>query len=195
MSESNNPGVQQALLVIDVQVGLVRGVNAVPEAGALTERIATLVANARRAGALIVHLQNDGAAGAADEPGTPGWELALPVQDRAGELVIRKTSDDGFHQTGLAAVLAEQDARCIAVCGLLSEMCVSATARTALARGFEVTMPHDTHATYDIPEAPGLSDRVPAAMVSRVAEWALGDQIHIVPHATDLDFTAPIHRA
>jgi len=193
MSASTDPGMQ-ALLVIDVQAGLVRGADAVPGASALLERIATLVANARRAGALTVHLQNDGAVGSVDEPGTPGWELALPVQERAGELVIRKTSDDGFQQTGLAAVLAEHGVRRIAVCGLLSEMCVSATARTALAKGFEVTMPHDTHATYDIPEAPDLSDHVPAAVVSRVAEWALGDQIQIVPHATDLNFNAPIRK-
>jgi hypothetical protein len=30
-------------------------------------------------------------------------------------------------------------------------MCVAATARTALARGFRVVLPHDGHATYDIP--------------------------------------------
>jgi hypothetical protein len=27
---------------------------------------------------------------------------------------------------------------------------------TVLAKGFDVTMPHDTHATYNFPEAPGL---------------------------------------
>ncbi|SCK59861.1 Amidases related to nicotinamidase [Streptomyces sp. SceaMP-e96] len=43
------------------------------------------------------------------------------------------------------------------LCGVLSEMCVSATARTALARDFRVVLPHDARATYDIPTAPGIS--------------------------------------
>lgn len=32
---------------------------------------------------------------------------------------------------------------------------------------------------------------VPAAMVSRVAEWALGDEVEIVARAQDVDFTKP----
>lgn len=46
----------------------------------------------RDAGALVVHLHNDGHVGAADEPGTGGWKLLFPPA--AGELVIRKSDDD-----------------------------------------------------------------------------------------------------
>jgi streptothricin hydrolase len=60
-------------------------------------------------------------------------------------------------------------------------MCVSATARTALALGLEIALPHDAHATYDIPAAPGISAMVPAGMVSRVAEWALGTKSALSP--------------
>lgn len=38
--------------------------------------------------------------------------------------------------------------------GLLSEMCVSATVRSALARGLQVVLVHDAHATYDLEEIP-----------------------------------------
>jgi nicotinamidase-related amidase len=69
-------------------------------------------------------------------------------------------------------------------------MCVQATARTALARGYRVVLPHDAHATYDIPAAPGISDGVPAAMVSRVAEWALGNEGEVIAHAKDVTSTA-----
>jgi len=67
-------------------------------------------------------------------------------------------------------------------------MCVSATARSALARGYHVVLPHDAHATYDIPAAEGIAELVPHAMVSRVAEWALGDEIDVIAHAADVLF-------
>jgi hypothetical protein len=53
-----------------------------------------------------------------------------------------------------------------------------------------VALPHDAHATYDIPAVEGLADLVPHAMVARVAEWALGDEIDIITHATDIRFVS-----
>ena len=69
-----------------------------------------------------------------------------------------------------------------------------ATARTALSKGLNVIAPHDAHATYDVPEVPGVSDRISAALVPRVAEWESGDQAQIVARAVDLAFTSPNHR-
>lgn len=178
--------IADALVVVDVQTGLVSGPGGVPAAATLLPAVDDLLARARAAGALVVHLQNDGAAGSDDEPGTPGWELHLPP--RAGEPVIRKTADDGFLDTGLGRLLEERGARTLAIVGVMSEMCVSATARTALRRGFGVVLPHDAHATQNIPATPGISDAVPAAVVSRVAEWALGDRATVVPSVADVTF-------
>ena len=60
-------------------------------------------------------------------------------------------------------LLARNGVARIAVAGLLSEMCVSATVRGALARKLQVVLVHDAHATYDL-------DEIPAAIVARVAE-------------------------
>ncbi|MFF1698673.1 isochorismatase family protein [Streptomyces sp. NPDC058257] len=181
----------QALIVVDMQSAFVTGDGAVPEAARVLDRTTDLITRARAAGALVVQLQNDGEPGTADEPGAPGWELHLPMDAGRGESVLRKTGDDGFEETGLAELLAESGVRDLAVCGVQSEMCVLATARTALDLDFRVVLPHDAHATYDIPAAEGISDMVPAAMVSRVAEWALGDEVEIVARAQDVDFTRP----
>ncbi|MET9019566.1 isochorismatase family protein [Actinopolymorpha sp. NPDC004070] len=91
----------------------------------------------------------------------------------------RKTKDDGFDGTHLAELLSRHAVTRIALGGGMSEMCVAATARTALARGLGLVMPHDGHATYDIGVAPGIADPVPAAMASRVAEWSLGEEVEI----------------
>ncbi|WP_407288354.1 isochorismatase family protein [Streptomyces sp. BP-8] len=177
-----------ALLLIDLQSAFVAGDEAVPEAARVLDRSRDLLAGARAAGALVVHLQNDGEPGTVDEPHTPGWELHLPVEPGPREVVVRKTEDDGFEGTELGTLLADADVQALAVCGVLSEMCVAATARTALDRDFRVVLPHDAHATYDIPAAPGISDVVPAAMSSRAAEWALGDEVEIVAHSADVTF-------
>ncbi|MFC8538687.1 cysteine hydrolase family protein [Streptomyces sp. NPDC057249] len=189
MTETPRP--VQALIVVDVQKEGVTGPGAVPAADVLLDRTAGLLARARRAGAVVVHLQNDGGPGSGDEPFTPGWALHLPVASRPGESVIRKTRDDGFAGTSLGAVLAEAGVEALAVCGVMSEMCVQATARTALELGYRVVLPHDAHATHDVPAAPGISEAVPAAVVSRVAAWAISADADVTTPASAVRFTAP----
>jgi len=166
-----------ALLVIDAQQGLLDGETAVPDAIGVIDRIRTVLAAARSAGALVLHLQNDGAPGTLDEPGMPGWFTHPKVAPEPGELVLRKSHDDGFDGTELADILARNQVRRFAVVGLLSEMCVSATVRGALARGFHVILVRDAHATYNL-------DDIPAAIVARVAQHALGDEVDLIDAAS-----------
>ncbi|WP_405694514.1 cysteine hydrolase family protein [Streptomyces sp. NBC_01185] len=180
-----------SLVVVDVQRAFVRGDNALPEAARLVDRTAGLIARARSAGALVVHVQNDGPVGADDEPHTDGWELHHPVEAGPAEVAIRKTHDDAFQETSLEDLLTASGVRSVVVCGLMSEMCVQATARTAVARGYRVALPHDAHATYDIPAEPGISPAVPAATVSRVAAWPLSRDADVTARAADVTFTAP----
>jgi streptothricin hydrolase len=70
------------------------------------------------------------------------------------------------------------------VAGLLSEMCVSATIRTALSIGYEVVLVHDAHGTYDL-------DDISATVVARVAEHALGDQLETA-YASAITFTGTV---
>lgn len=178
----------QALVVVDVQRGLVSGEHAVPAADRVLRAVTTLLRAAREAGALVVHLQNDGPPDAPDAPEAPGWELAFVPRD--GEPVLRKTGDDPFPETPLAALLAEHGVHRLAVCGLLSEFCVSATARGALVRDLGVVLAHDAHATFDVPPGPG-SPGVPAALASRAAEWALGDEVDVVATVAEVRFARP----
>ncbi|MGY3846366.1 cysteine hydrolase family protein [Streptomyces hydrogenans] len=176
------------LLVVDVQSAFVTGDGAVPDAARLVDRTAGLIARARAAGALVVHIQNDGPPGGEDEPHTPGWELHHPVEPGPAEVVLRKPHDDGFRDTGLGDLLAGHGTRAVAVCGVMSEMCVQATARAALERGYRVVVPHDAHATQDCPAVPGVADTVPAAVVSRVAAYALGSDAEVTVPAAEVAF-------
>lgn len=176
------------LILVDLQAALVTGPDAVPDATVLLAAATDLLDRARQAGSLIVHLQNDGAPGTEDEPSTPGW--ALYLEPAPGETVIRKATDDGFEGTELGNILAASRVRRLAITGVMSEMCVSATARSAFHRGLAVVLPHDAHATYDIPALAGIAPTIPAAMVARVAEWALGDQLELPATSRGVLFTA-----
>jgi streptothricin hydrolase len=96
------------LLIIDAQQGLLDGEAAIPNAREVVDRIAALLAAARSAGALVVYLQNDGALGTIDEPETTGWFIHARVAPKSDELVLRKTSDDGFEGTELETILARK---------------------------------------------------------------------------------------
>jgi len=178
----------QALLIVDIQKAFVTGDQAAPASTQLLANLRELLERARRASALVVHLQNDGPPGAVDEPGQPGWELYFPAAESQREVVIRKLKDDGFDGTALGDTLQQHGVNRVCVGGVMSEMCVLATARAALDRGFGVVMPHDGHATFDIGPAPGATEGVPAALASRVAEWALGDEVEIVAYTTNVSF-------
>ncbi|GAB3765106.1 isochorismatase family protein [Microlunatus parietis] len=178
-----------ALLIIDVQRAFVTGPGAAPASGPLLGNVGALLERARDAGALVVQLQNDGPPGAVDEPGGEGWQLYFEAGASDRETVIRKSADDGFDGTPLEETLRRHGVDRLCVVGLMSEMCVLATARSAIERGFGVVLPHNGHATFDIGPAPGDSEGVPAAMASRVAEWALGDEVEIITSTTDVSFT------
>lgn len=174
------------LLVIDVQRALVTGEHAVPGAAEFLDRIRTVVEAARASGAPVVHLQDDG--GHLITKGTDGWRLAVPAV--AGEPVVGKTHDDAFAGTDLAAILRASGAGRVCLVGIQSEMCVASTARGAIARGFTVVLPRDAHTTYDVP-ADGSAPAVPAAHVSRVAEWSLGDEVIAPDRVADVAFGTP----
>ncbi|MGW5679097.1 isochorismatase family protein [Streptomyces sp. NPDC003860] len=173
----------QALIVVDAQTAFLSGPEAVPDADRVVDRLGVLLERARGAGAVVAHLRNDGEAGAVDERGKPGWELYLPVRESAREVVVRKEGDDGFEGTALGELLDGHGVRAVVIAGVLSEMCVSATAFGAVEHGLHVIVPHDAHATY------GLDD-IPPSVVSRVAEHALGSDPEFVATAEAVTFEA-----
>lgn len=177
-----------ALLLVDVQCAFMEGADAVPAHLALQASIARLLARARQAEVPVIFLQNDGAPGSPDAPHSAGWQLYFaPVR---GEHLLSKSEDDGFRETELHALLIALGVRRLALCGLLSDMCLAATARAALQRGFAVLLPHDAHATYDVPPGPGGSPGVPAALAARAAEWSLGDEVQILAGVDALGFSS-----
>ena len=179
------------LLVVDLQRGQLTGPGAIPDAADVLAAVDQLVQSARDSGALIVHVQNDGPEGATDEPGAPGWALA--IEPLATEPVIRKRDDDAFAGTDLEAMLREHGAAAVVICGVQSEMCVAATARAAMQRGLVMVLPRDAHGTFPIPADTGGGVAVPAEQVARVAEWSLGDALVVTRGSAEIAFKQSPH--
>jgi nicotinamidase-related amidase len=161
-----------ALLLVDVQRNLLEPPSPVPAASAVVAALGGLLDRARRAGATIVHLRNNGDAGDPDAPGSHGWELLFePFPE---ELVADKYSSDGFEGTRLAERLPADAV--LVVAGMQSEYCVRATSVAGLARGYRVVLAGGAHATYP--------DDGPAAEISARIERELSAVgVDVVPHA------------
>ena len=136
-------------MVVDVQLwGFAPYEGRLPDADELLPRLKARLEEARGAGWLIVHVQNDGEEPWPDAPGGQLWPMMF--EPAAGEIHVRKTVSDTFESNPeLAAQLRDLGITDITMIGCQSEMCVRATALGAKAAGFSVTVPAGLHGTYD----------------------------------------------
>lgn len=137
---------ETALLLIDVQAGLLAGENSVYAAESLLARIAALAARARAAGTPVVYVQDkDVGTGV----GSPGWQIHPAVAPEPGDLVLRKAWSDSFHETALQQELAARGVGRLVIAGLKTDACVFMTSTRAVALGYDVTLASDAHSTTD----------------------------------------------
>jgi streptothricin hydrolase len=168
-----------ALMVVDAQRNQLEGEGAVPAAATIRPALVDLLTRARAAGAVVVHVQNDGPPGYPDEPGAAGWALVFEVRD--DELLVRKSASDALGaDPGLVTALRERGVDHVVVAGLQSDYCIRATGRAGLQAGFRVTIPSGAHATYD--------DEAPAAELARAVEEELAAEGAVVVAAADVTF-------
>ena len=131
-----------AVLIVDLQVGVVRGCH---DAAGTVVRTARLVDRARAEGASVVWVLDH----SEFEPETPDWRLPAPLQALPGEPVIRKRYRDAFCETDLGPTLRGRGITHLAIGGSQSDYCVRSTAQRAAQEGYDVTLIGDCHTTCD----------------------------------------------
>jgi nicotinamidase-related amidase len=132
-----------ALLVIDVQVGVVDGAH---DRDGVISRIGSLVDRARDADIPVIWVQH------ADEDlpeGTDGWQYVPELERREGEPVVGKSYGDAFEGTELDQLLAERGVGHLVVSGAQTDQCIRCTLHGAFARGYDATLVADAHTTVD----------------------------------------------
>jgi len=142
-----------ALLVIDIQKDYFPGgkmelVN--PEAAA--QKAYTLLQCFREHGGLHVHIQHEALRPDATFflPGSSGMDIHDSVAHFVGEPIVYKHYPNAFRETDLLEQLQGWGVERVVICGMMTHMCVDATARAAADLGFKVMIAADACATRDL---------------------------------------------
>jgi nicotinamidase-related amidase len=132
-----------ALLVVDVQTGVVAGAH---DRDAVVGNIGSLVERARRAGIPVVWVQHSD-----DElpHGSDEWSIVDELHPAADEPHVDKAYGDSFEDTPLEAVLSDLGVGRLFVVGAQTDACVRSTLHGAFVRGYDTTLVTDAHTTED----------------------------------------------
>jgi nicotinamidase-related amidase len=139
---------RNALLIIDVQVGLVELMPAEIRDSVLP-RIQALLSRARASGTPVVFIQHDGPKGHPLETHTKGWEIDPSIKPLVSEPVVRKRESDSFFETTLQQELEKRGITHLIIAGAMTEYCIDTTCRRATTMGYDVTLASDAHLTRD----------------------------------------------
>ena len=142
-----------ALIIIDVQKDYFPGgkyplVN--PEAAAKNAYM--LLQCFREHGGHHVHIQHISTKPNATFfiPGDRGTDIHDSVAHFEGEPIVYKHSPNSFLNTNLLELLKSWEVERVVICGMMTHMCVDATARAASDFGFDVIIAADACATRDL---------------------------------------------
>ena len=132
-----------ALLVIDMQKGVVRGAH---DREGVIANIALLVERARGEGVPLVWIQHHD-----DELelGSDDWEYVPELSRQDSDPLVHKSFGDSFEGTDLEQVLGKAGVGRLVVAGAQTDACIRSTIHGAFARGYDVTLVGDAHTTDD----------------------------------------------
>ena len=133
-----------ALLVVDVQVGVVAGAH---ERDAVVANVGRLVEQARRERVPVVWVQH------ADEQlarGSDDWRIVPELAPGDAELLVEKRYGDAFEDTSLEAALSDLGVGRLIVVGAQTDACIRSTLHGALVRGYDAILVGDAHTTEDL---------------------------------------------
>ncbi len=137
-----------ALLIIDVQVGLV-ALMPCEVKDSVMPNIGGLLGRARTSGTDVIFVQHDGSTGHPLEVNSAGWAIEPSIAPLAGDAVIRKKASDSFFETGLGEELRKRGIDRLIVAGGMTEYCIDTTCRRAVTLGYDVTLVGDGHLSRD----------------------------------------------
>jgi nicotinamidase-related amidase len=149
----------QAVLVIDVVKDFTdpSGKVSHPQAADIVPHIDAFVAQARERGALIIWIIDQHRTGKPDweldnvrdhcTEGTPGVELAPPLEPAEQDYVLNKRRYSAFMGTDLDLILRDNHIDTIFLVGTKTNVCIRATAQDAFQNNYHVIVPRECVST------------------------------------------------
>jgi nicotinamidase-related amidase len=132
-----------ALLVVDVQNGVVEGAHA---RDAVVANVGSLVEKARQEEVPVVWVQHS------DEHlerGSDAWRIVPELTPDQSEPLIEKSYGDSFEATPLEDLLSTLGVGRLVVVGAQTDACIRSTLHGAFVRGYDATLVSDAHTTED----------------------------------------------
>jgi len=135
----------QVILFLNVQHNYLEGINPIPEATVVADKIGNLIQKARSATKppLFVWVRNCGEIGDPDQPNTYGWEIHFPIDSK--DYIVDKYRNNAFDQDKLDFIPSDAH---LFVVGMQSEYDLRSACMTALERGNKVSLVRYAHGTF-----------------------------------------------
>ena len=133
-----------ALLVVDVQTGVVAGAH---NRDTVVANVNQLVARARAEDTPVICVQHSDADLVID---SDEWQVVPELAPRDDEPIVHKVYGDSFEETDLESVLAGLSVGRLVVVGAQTDACVRSTLHGAIVRGYDATLVSDAHTTEDL---------------------------------------------
>src|SRR2546427_8821423 len=132
-----------ALLVVDVQNGVVEGTHA---RDAVVANVSSLVERARQERVPVVWVQHsdEGLVRGSDE-----WRIVPELSPGEAEPLVEKNYADAFEDTTLETVLSGLGVGRLVVAGAQTDECIRSKLHGAIVRGYDATLVADAHTTED----------------------------------------------
>lgn len=172
-----------ALVIIDMQNEYLQGPIAVDGAQAAVTAAGGLLQAARMAGTPIFHVAHKGRPGSLFDRDQPRGQIVDALAPAHGESLIEKGLPNAFAGTDLANLVNATGKKELILCGFMTHMCVSSTARAGLDLGFRVTIDADACGTRALPD--GQGGALDAATIHNVALAELSDRFAIIARNHD----------
>jgi nicotinamidase-related amidase len=132
-----------ALLVVDVQNGVVAGAHA---RDAVVANIARLVERARQEGTPVIWVQHSDEDLVKD---SDDWRIVPELTPGDAEPLVAKGYGDSFEDTALESVLSDLRVGRLVVVGAQTDACIRSTIHGALVRGYDTILVSNAHTTQD----------------------------------------------
>ena len=138
------PGNNSALVVVDVQVGVMANSWEAPR---VVKNVARAVERAREGGVPVIWVQHE-----SDElpRDSSSWQLVPELVPAAEDKRVYKRFPSSFEETKLEEGLDQLGTTHLVLAGAQTNWCIRATAYAALDRGYDLTLLKDAHTTESI---------------------------------------------
>jgi len=141
---------RDALVVVDMQVGLLDGLPKHDLKGVI-QRINAVAALVRARAGTVVWIRHCGKPGDGFAPHEPGWAFLSELDRQPADLEVGKTLNDAFAGTSLDHSLQRIAPERVLIAGWATDFCVDATVRSAVSHDYHVVVVGDAHTLSDRP--------------------------------------------